>query len=166
VGIIPWLALALVVVVWEVLGIDTGPNVPHLTISALSLAFRPVESALLLIWMLVGLGYGAARARQPIEDDPGRSTHVMSSNGSTGASMTGAHLVKGPALLLPHNRGVGVVFWVALVVACALVDLAARRSHGRFANAGDLVRLISGPPVARVVLIAGWAYAGWHLFAH
>ena len=114
-GITPWLALALLVVVWEVLGIDTGPHVPHLTISALSLAFRPVEAGLLLTWILVGLGYGVARARAPFEDEPGRSARAVSSNGAT-ASVAGTHLAKGPALLLPHNRGVGVAFWVALVV--------------------------------------------------
>ena len=148
------------------LGIDTGPHVPHLTISALSLAFRPVEAGLFLVWILVGLGYGVARAREPIEDGTGRPAGAVSSNGSTGVSVAGTHFAKGPALLLPHNRGVGVAFWVALVVACVLVDLAAQAVPRPIADAGELVRLISGPPLARVALIAGWAYAGWHLFAH
>lgn len=51
----PWIVLTMVVVVWEALGIATGPHQPHLTISALSQAFRPIHAALLATWMVVGL---------------------------------------------------------------------------------------------------------------
>ena len=70
-----------------------------------------------------------------------------------------------PALLLPKSRAVGVAFWVGPIVACGLVELAARRSRGRLADAEEFVRLISGPPVDNVLLIFAWTYAGWHLFA-
>jgi hypothetical protein len=164
-GVSPWLALVLVVVVWEVLGIQTGPHEPHLTISALAQAFRPVAAALLLVWMLVGLGYGAARARAPVDwksvtPSPGASQHASSTSAAVGA-----HPALMPALVLPSSRAVGVAFWVGLVVVCVLVDLAARRSRGRLANAEEFVRLISRPTVANILLAVAWTYAGWHLFA-
>src|ERR1700733_4306889 len=42
-GVAPWLALIVVVLAWEVLGIDTGPHQYHLTISALAQAYRPLN---------------------------------------------------------------------------------------------------------------------------
>ena len=56
-----------VALAWDVLGIDTGPHQYHLTISALAQAYRPLNAALLLVWMLVGVGYEAARVRAPID---------------------------------------------------------------------------------------------------
>ena len=50
-------------------------------------------------------------------------------------------------------------------IAALLVDLAARRSHGRVARAEELVRFVSGPLAANVALIAVWVFAGYHLFA-
>jgi hypothetical protein len=58
-----------------------------------------------------------------------------------------------------------VAFWVGLVVACVLVDLAAKRSRGRIASAEEFVRLISRPRAANVLLVGAWVFAGWHLFA-
>ena len=71
-----------------------------------------------------------------------------------------------PALLLPQSRAVGVAFWVAVIAAFGLVDLVARRSRRRLATGEEFVRLVSGPPVARLALVAAWTFAGWHLFAH
>ena len=70
-----------------------------------------------------------------------------------------------PALLLPSNRPVGVVFWVGLLVVVVAVDLVARRSAGRVATAGEFARFISTSPVANVALIVAWAFGGYHLFA-
>jgi hypothetical protein len=166
-GISPWLALVLVVVVWEVLGIKTGPNQPHLTISALAQAFRPLAAALLLVWMLVGLGYGVARARAPVDGQSAEPVEGASRHASSTAATLGAqHTARMPALVLPSSRAVGVAFWVGLVVVCVMVDLAARRSRGRVANAEEFVRLISRPKAANVLLVVAWAYAGWHLFAY
>jgi hypothetical protein len=72
----------------------------------------------------------------------------------------------GPALLLPDSRAAGVVFWAALTLVCVLVEVAARRSAGRLATAGEFVRLVSGPSAANALFVVAWAYAGWHLFAH
>ena len=40
-GVAPWLTLIVVVVAWEILGIDSGPHQYHLTVSALAQAYRP-----------------------------------------------------------------------------------------------------------------------------
>ena len=76
----------------------------------------------------------------------------------------GGHQVA-PALLLPPSPPVGVAFWIAVPVAGVLVDLAARRSNGRLADAEEFVRFISTSMVANVLLITAWAFAGYHLFA-
>jgi len=167
-GISPWLALALVVLVWELLGIDTGAHEPHLTISALAQAFRALNAALLLVWMLLGLGYGAARARATAEETSGKPAHGVSGGASSSAVAVVAIRppVLVPALLLPQSRSVGVAFWIGLIIACVLVDLAARGSRGRLANAEEFVRLISGPTIAQILLVVAWTYAGWHLFAY
>lgn len=168
-GISPWMAIFIVTIAWEALGIDTGPHQPHLTISALAQAYRPMNAALMLVWILVGIGYGAARSRQPVvtSDGNGRDdgTPHVGSPASLGMLMVG-QVGFSPALLLPNSRAVGVGFWVGFVIACVMVDLVARRSRGRLANAEELVRLVSRPPLANIVLIAGWTFAGWHLFAH
>lgn len=167
-GISPWLVLGLMALVWELLGIDTGPDEAHLTISALARAFRPLDAVLLLAWMLAGLGYGAARARSPTVRPSTETYRGVSRGGSlsTVAVVVVGHSMPMPALLLPQSQAVGVAFWLIVVVAAALIDLTARRSRGRLADAGELVRLISGPPVARILLVGAWAFSGWHLFAH
>ena len=70
-----------------------------------------------------------------------------------------------PGLLLPSSPAAGVAFWIAVPIAALLVDLAARRSHGRVASAEELARFISTPLAANVALIAVWVFAGYHLFA-
>jgi hypothetical protein len=170
-GIAPWLAITLVVVVWEALGIDTGTHEPHLTISALAQAFRPLDAALLLVWILVGIGYGAARARAPLpaaseRREPRAVGPLAGAGGMQGAATAGHHPAVVPALLLPQSRAVGVAFWIAVIVALGLVDLWARSSGGRLATAEEFARLVSGPTLANIALIAAWTFAGWHLFAH
>jgi hypothetical protein len=71
-----------------------------------------------------------------------------------------------PALLLPSSRAVGVGFWLGLVAVGVVVDLAARRSGGRLANAEELLRLVADSMVANVIVVVAWTYAGYHLFAH
>jgi hypothetical protein len=154
-GVAPWLALIVVVLAWEVLGIDTGPHQYHLTISALAQAYRPLNAALLLVWVLVGIGYEAARVRAP-----------FSRLGTYAAAMGTAGIHHGaPALLLPSSPPAGVAFWVAVPLAAVLIDVAARRSQGRSANAYEFLRFISTSRLANVALIAAWVFAGYHLFA-
>lgn len=169
-GVAPWLTLIVVVVAWEILGIDSGPHQYHLTVSALAQAYRPLNAALLLVWMLVGIGYEAARSRAPMRD-------VRAGGGSgdpdvpgAGATLTAGmapfgihHAVS--ALLLPQSPPLGVAFWVAVPVAAVLIDLSARHSAGRRADAEEFVRFVSTSTVANVALIAAWLFAGYHLFA-
>ncbi len=70
-----------------------------------------------------------------------------------------------PGLLLPSIPLVGVAFWIAVPLVALLVDASARRSAGRVANGEEFIRFISTSRVANVVLIAAWAFAGYHLFA-
>ena len=109
-GISPWLAVALVVLGWELLGLDTGAREPHLTISALAQAFRPLNAVLLLVWMLVGVGYGAARARAPSQHKTGESAaRVTKPTSSSGVALAFVrHPVLTPALLLGRSRAAGM----------------------------------------------------------
>jgi len=168
-GVAPWIVLFVVALAWDVLGIDTGPHQYHLTISALAQAYRPLNAALLLVWILAGIGYEAARARAPVGDTSIPATPEPDTPGpgaTLGAGMLtlGGHSV-GPGLLLPSSPPIGVAFWIAVLVAGLLVDLVARRSGGRMANAEEFVRFISTPMAANVALVAAWVFAGYHLFA-
>jgi hypothetical protein len=165
-GASPWLVLALVVVSWEVLGIDTGQHQPHLTISALTQAFRPLNAAALLVWMLVGTGYGAVRARATLAT----ASHSPDRPGTDGATRHAspvlAHVpATGPALLLPGSRAVGVGFWLGVVGAAVVIELLARRSQGRVPHAEELLAFLTDPPVANVIVVLAWTVAGYHLFA-
>jgi hypothetical protein len=161
-GLSPWLILVAVAAAWDALGIDTGRHQVHLTISAMAQAFRPVNAALLLVWMLAGLGYGVARARAP---------RVPPSNKSSAAHVLGIAMVPAsghpevPALLLPSSRPAGLLFWGAACIAGVAIDQAARRSEGRLATWGDAVRFTSNALAARILLIGVWTFAGYHLFA-
>lgn len=166
-GLLPWLCLGAVVLAWEVLGIDTGPHEAHLTISALAEAFRGLNAALLLVWIVTGLGYGVARARLAVEQGADGAPDRLARRASPGAlAVVTGRPTPMPALLLPANRAFGVAFWAAVIVVAVVVDLVARRSGGRLASAGELVRLISRPRAANLLLIVLWVYSGWHLFAH
>jgi hypothetical protein len=174
-GVAPWLGVIVVAAAWDVLGIDTGPHEYHLTISALSQAYRPLNALLLLVWMTVGIGYAVARARSPLGTRGPDATagRGIEAERLGGAALSAAGMASGgagghpllPALLLPSNRPVGVVFWVGLLVVAVAVDLFARRSDGRVATAEEFARFISTSAVANVALIAAWAFAGYHLFA-
>jgi FtsH-binding integral membrane protein len=168
-GLSPWIALALIAVAWDALGIDTGTHTPHLTISALSQAFRPLNAAVLLVWIAVGVAYGVARSRRV------DAACAVSGDGLTSVAVLGLaraswiaihHRLALPALLEGRNRGVGVGFWVGLVICGVIIDFTARRSAGRSPSFVQLLRFVSRPVVARIVLVAAWTFAGWHLFAH
>ena len=132
-GVAPWLAVIVVAAAWDALGIDTGAHEYHLTISALSQAYRALNALLLLVWLFVGIGYAAARARAPFESlHPDRSSgHQAEAERRGGAALCGAGLAPAaggghplmPALLLPSNRPVGLAFWVGLLVVAVAVDL-------------------------------------------
>ncbi|MDA8072405.1 MAG: hypothetical protein M0Z82_12610 [Actinomycetota bacterium] len=99
-GMAPWLVLALVVVTWEALGIDTGRHQPHLTLSALVLAFRAMRAATLAVWTGLGLGFVAVRLRARAVPDLHRRRRRCRwpSSASHGALVPGA-LILGTALV-------------------------------------------------------------------
>jgi hypothetical protein len=169
-GVAPWLVLIAVVLAWEILSIDTGPHRYHLTISALAQAYRPLNAGLLLVWVLVGIGYEAARVRAPIDCHPAPpdETHLHPPEHGGAFTMAigslGAHH-GGTALLLPQSPPVGVVFWVAVPLAAVLIDWTARHSEGSRASADEFIRFISSSRLANYALIGAWAFAGYHLFA-
>jgi hypothetical protein len=163
-GLGPWLGLTIVVVAWEVLGIDTGAHRAHLTISALTQAFRALNAAWLALWVLVGWGYGWAKARAPAL--PPTAGGKAGAGGRHPAAVGLLHAPASlPGLLLPSNRAVGVGFWVGLAVAGVLVDMQARHSGGRRATAEELVRFVTAPVVGNAVVVVAWVFAGYHLFA-
>ena len=53
----PWMIVFVAVVTWEILALLTPPNQHHLTISALSQAYRPFHALLFLAWLGSGAGY-------------------------------------------------------------------------------------------------------------
>ena len=175
-GITPWLGLIVVAVGWDVLALDTSPSQYHLTISALSQAYRPLNAALLLLWIGIGLGYGATRARAPVDPTCEASG---APDATPGASHSGVVVLATatvsrhpafaggtvPGLLLPEVPAVGVVFWAAVPVVALAIDQLARRSGGRIANAEELLRFISTATLVKVLLVAAWGFAGYHLFA-
>jgi hypothetical protein len=166
-GVAPWLILIAVLLGWEILGIDTGPHQYHLTVSALAQAYRPLNAGLLLVWVLVGIGYEAARVRAPVDTNAARPLDAHPDHGgalTTAMGSVGAHH-GGTALLLPQSPPVGVAFWVALPLAAVLIDVVARHAEGRKANAEEFVRFISTSRIANYALIAAWGFAGYHLFA-
>jgi hypothetical protein len=175
-GTAPWLALVVIAVAWDVLALDTPPGHYHLTISALSQAYRPLNAALLLTWLGIGVGYGITRARTPqsrtqVADPPNAASDSRHA-GMVGlvtatASRRPAHAGRllFPGLLLPQVPAVGVAFWVAVPLAALAIDLVARHSGGRFANAEETLRFISTATLAKIILVAAWAFAGYHLFA-
>jgi hypothetical protein len=156
-----------VAVAWDVLALDTAENEHHLTISALSQAYRPLHAAMLLVWMGVGVAYATACSRAPVvrerEVGPGAATAVMLC-----AMAARGHIpsVYGPALLVGTNNAIGIGFWLAVPACGVLVEVFARRSGGGVATFEELLRLVSSSTVGRAVAIAAWLFAGWHLFSH
>ncbi|MGH9056753.1 MAG: hypothetical protein ACRDYY_12985, partial [Acidimicrobiales bacterium] len=142
-GVSPWLALGVVVLAWEILGIDTGPHTPHLTISALTLALRPLNAAMVLVWMLVGFGYGAARARAPAVAP--LSPHALSRPEGLSAVA--------PALLLPSSRPVGVAFRLCVTSAALAADVSARLSGGQLVTAEELVRVCASTKLVNTSIV-------------
>ena len=158
----PWLVLVAVALGWDVLGIDSGPHQYHLTISALAQAYRPLNAALLLVWILGGAGYEAAQGPSPIRHDgiPPKNAHRVTPPGGALAATMGS---VGPAhsgtagLLLPQCPPVGIAFWVAVPLVAVVINFAARRSGGRYATAEEFVRFISTARLANLALIAAWS---------
>ncbi|MCU4186708.1 hypothetical protein K6U06_20255 [Acidiferrimicrobium sp. IK] len=176
VGTSPWIGICLAVLAWEILGIDTGSAQPHLTISALTRAYRALHAAMLLVWIGVGVGYGAARARAPGGPPPPAPAAAalviplaLAAAGPGLAATAAATATATPALdglLLPSSRGAGLSFWFGVLGAGLVADRVARRSGGRLASAEEVLRLVTTTRTANGFLVVAWAYSGYHLFIH
>ena len=163
--------LMVVVLAWEVLGIDTGPHQYHLTVSAAGSGLPSAERR-----SPPACGPSSGSATKPpasVRRTGGvglphatRDPNVSASGSAFAAAIGtwGSHQ-GGPALLLPSSPPAGVAFWVAVPLAAVLIDVVARRSHGRSANAEEFARFISTSQLANVALVATWVFAGYHLFA-
>ena len=171
-GVAPWLALVRGrSLAWEVLGIDTGPHQYHLTISALAQAYRPLNAALLLVWMLVGVGYEAARVRAPAATSGGRRgsdairrprragarwpqpwDHSEPTTARRRCSAVRARPSVSPSGWPSRSRP-----------SSSTWQLGARTAAGRLQRSSSA----SSPPhgSANLALIVAWVFAGYHLFA-
>jgi hypothetical protein len=61
------------------------------------------------------------------------------------------------------TRVVTLAGYAVIVVAFAAQEVSAKRRHK--ARLGDVVAVIAGQRVGKVLLLAGWLWLGWHLFA-
>ena len=166
-GVWPWLALIVVAVAWDGLGIDTGTHEAHLTLSALAQTYRPMNAGLLLVWILVGVGYGAApRPGAPRASGPDRNGRAgwRGATGRRHGAGNGAQRQGRPSCC-PRAVPWASCSGSAVPVVAILIDLVARRSGGRMAKADEFVRFISTAQAANVALILAWTFAGYHLFA-
>ena len=64
------------------------------------------------------------------------------------------------------SKPITIAGWVLIAVVFATAWLGARVSHGRFPTAVALVHTAMGNIAVRIVVLAGWAWIGWHFFVH
>jgi hypothetical protein len=65
--------------------------------------------------------------------------------------------------LLPADFTLNLILWGVIAAGLALWQVLTIRS-GDLPAFGDLVRLARRHLVTRWLLVAGWAWLGWHLF--
>jgi hypothetical protein len=64
------------------------------------------------------------------------------------------------------SHSVTIAGWIVISVAIVVALLAALVSRGDFPTTAVLVRTAVRNVVVRVILLAGWAWVGWHFFVH
>jgi len=62
-------------------------------------------------------------------------------------------------------RTLTLVVWGVLVVAAAALEVAGRRRADGLAPFGQVLGALRAPLVGRSLLLVGWMWLGWHLFA-
>lgn len=62
------------------------------------------------------------------------------------------------------SRQVSVLVWSVLGVALISCEVAAVLTRGAIPRFGTVVRRVIANPVARVVVLLGWMWQGWHQF--
>ena len=114
-----------------------GPHQYHLTISALAQAYRPLNAALLLVWVLVGIGYEVARCVRPLtRTSSGREMRraLATGGGRRGHGAVGPPPLTGPAAAGRARRW-GSRSGLRFPLRPILIDMSARALSGRRADA-------------------------------
>lgn len=63
------------------------------------------------------------------------------------------------------SRTFTLLGWVLLAAAVVALEVRARVGRDRFATLGDALYLVVRARAARWLLLLGWVWLGWHLFA-
>ena len=62
-------------------------------------------------------------------------------------------------------RSVTLAGWVILTAAVVALEARARLTSPRRATLEDALTAVRSVSVGRIVLLAGWVWLGWHVFA-
>jgi hypothetical protein len=68
--------------------------------------------------------------------------------------------------VVTFSHSVTVAGWIVIGLGFAAAWTGAIVSRGRFPTAGTVVRTATHHVAVRAVLLAGWAWVGWHFFVH
>ncbi len=153
-----WLVVILVAVVWDVLGLLTPPRPapPHSERHGARLPTPPCAAVCLLVGHRMG-----ARVRT---DAPARAVVAMPSASHLGAALGAA--CRTFSVVIGSSKPIALAFWLAVIAALSTLEALTHLTRGPVPSAGDLVARYLHRTVLRVVAIAVWLYAGWHLFSH
>jgi hypothetical protein len=58
-----------------------------------------------------------------------------------------------------------LVVWAAIALGCAALWITSRAAPRRVARLGPIVDALMARPFARLVVVLGWMWFGWHTFA-
>jgi len=58
-----------------------------------------------------------------------------------------------------------IALWLAAAVALGMCEVASRKLRRGWPTAAQILRGARGHRAGRVVLVVGWVWLGWHVFA-
>ncbi|MGQ0803556.1 MAG: DUF6186 family protein [Actinomycetota bacterium] len=61
-------------------------------------------------------------------------------------------------------RSLTLLGWAVLAVGFVALEVRALVRRDRFATVGDALDVLLRTPAARVLLLLGWLWLGWHVF--
>jgi hypothetical protein len=67
---------------------------------------------------------------------------------------------------MTFSHTVTVAGWIVIAVVMAAAIVAALVSRGRFPTPIALIRAATRHVAVRILLLASWAWVGWHFFDH
>jgi len=70
------------------------------------------------------------------------------------------------AVVVGSNIAVGFAFWAIIAISIAVLEVLGRLHRGNLPHLGDLGRFLMQWRIFRWIMVAGWVFAGWHLFSH